>query len=220
MASLVDAIRSEPPTEHTVQVWGFDPDLDTVGWACIDARYTVPPTGCPELGTVYIGLIRHDAMKRATSIQKVNGMAETLATYANTIFCRFRPSYMEDTHVYVEAQQVYANPDDSRQKVVAQSNDLLRLAQLTGAIQALAHGHARHVSSILPAEWKHQAKKEAMHAAAIKRVGTRASYVYPNQREAAPLRPGIGDLPKIMGHAMDALCLALVGLDRIAAGTR
>lgn len=220
MASLVDAIRSEPPTEHTVQVWGFDPDLDTVGWACIDARYTVPTTGRCVIDSVSLGLIRHAAPKGSTSIQKVNGMVQTLSEWLSHCLAMLTPCDLERTHAYVEAQQVYANPNDTRQKVTAQANDLLRLAQLTGAIQALAHRHARHVSSILPAEWKHQAKKEAMHAAAIKRVGSMPADIYHKQGSTCTQLQGIDGLPKIMGHAMDALCLALVGLDRIAAGTR
>lgn len=224
MASLVDIIRANPPTEHTVRVWGFDPDLDTVGWAYIEGAYTVPTTGAARLLQVRLGLIKAEG-KGGTALAKAGRMIKALQ-YA------FEPKYSDTTgykgvvdigradHVFIEGQQVYGDPNEPRQVLVAKANDLLRLAQISGSLQALAWASTGNIEVLLPSDWKHQAKKEAMHAAAVRRVGHAPVGTHRHQYHEPETTCGIEGLPKIMGHAMDALCLAFVGMDRLIAGTK
>ena len=74
-------------------------------------------------------------------------------------------------YVAAEAQRIYPNRNEKPATVVAKANDLLRLAQISGAFQArFASADFARARSFKPDYWKHNAKKEAMHARAIERI--------------------------------------------------
>ncbi len=124
----------------------------------------------------------------------------------------------------VEGQQVYARPEDPRQKLVAMGNDLLRLGQITGAVQARTRLAPFDGSRVyLPPEWKGQAPKTTMHADTAARLGSIPARLLVIRRggkvtERTMKATDLADLPPAMGHALDGVCLAEFGLDRYQDG--
>jgi hypothetical protein len=97
----------------------------------------------------------------------------------------------------VEGQQIYPPKGNDREavaKLVGQGTDLMNLAHVSGAAQILMLRHKINSLIVLPAQWKAQAKKEAMHASALQLIEGVTAQV---PDEGASI------------HAMDALCMAL-----------
>ena len=224
MASLVDTIRAKPPVGHRISVWGFDPDLDTVGWAHVSGEYTTPTTGPVKLTYVSMGLIKAEG-KGGTALAKAGRMIAALQHAFNPVYSGATSTWNaleigRGDHVFIEGQQVYAKEEEPRRVVVAKANDLLRLAQISGSLQAFAWATTANSEVLLPSDWKHQAKKEAMHAAVTTRIGRMPVDVRRDQHVMINQTQGIATLPKVMGHALDALCLAFVGMDRLIAAAK
>ena len=139
------------------------------------------------------------------------------------------PNQITPQAVFVESQRVYPTPDEEPQTRVAKANDLLRLAQVTGAVQAwaqLSYNHRKSVDpkviieAVAPATWKGQQRKEHTVAEVMKRIPLVPIHVdYPLRGElvSADIQgQDLYGLPASMGHALDALGIALWGLDYLA----
>jgi hypothetical protein len=207
-------------------MWAVDPDLWTLGWARIEASFTRPSTAPATIERVWLGVWSPQS-KGAGDIEQANTMIGSLAN-PEAPWARNAP-YRHD-HVAAEAQRIYPKRDEKPTAVVAKANDLLRLAQISGAFQGMfaAEGFAR-TRSFKPDYWKHNAKKEAMHAAAIKRIDDGAwggvscpIDLWAGTEPAAQttLAAVYKGMTKAAGRldAFDAVCLALFAVDEIMYG--
>ncbi len=210
MKSMIDRLRSTATTRTVMTVFGFDPDLDTTGWACMTGTVTVPPTGRTPITSVHFGMI--ETRVAGTDIQKAAAMIKALCDW-------HAPSVEAGPHgVFVEAQQVYPTKDEDMGKRIAKANDLLRLAQITGAVQALA-GRAgiTHVHAVLPAAWKGQQHKDSTVAMLQERLpGAVIAMHHSNKPHQVVDASALDRLPARMGHALDAVGVALYGIDYLA----
>jgi hypothetical protein len=204
-------------------MWAVDPDLWTLGWARIEASFTRPSTAPATIEGVWLGVWSPEG-KGAGDIEQVNAMIGSLAN-PMAPWAHITP----DCHVAAEAQRIYPNRNAKPPEVVAKANDLLRLAQISGAFQGMfaVDGYAR-TRAFKPDYWKHNAKKEAMHAAAIKRVDERPDpgkapiHLWEGTQVSVctTLAAVYKGMTKAAGRldAFDAVCLGLFGIDEIMYG--
>ncbi len=216
MPSLVDKLRKDPPRDVVIHVFALDPGLDLVGWAHLMAIGTAPLVSPLAFTNVTMGLLRcagHKGIKPMEQVQQtIEGIERALGSYISS-----------SEVVAVEGQQLYYKDEETREEVVAKGNDLLRLAQVTGAVQALAVGHRRpHVLSYLPAAWKQQRRKLPMHLEYAAMLGEQPVTVVdctpkPGLSPVTSVLPrlDVEALPKMMHHGLDALCLAMTAADHL-----
>jgi hypothetical protein len=207
-------------------MWGVDPDLWTLGWARVEASFTRPSTAPATIEQVWLGVWSPEG-KGVGDIEQANAMIGSLAN-PKAPWARDEAPRNRD-HVAAEAQRIYPNRNAKPTEVVAKANDLLRLAQISGAFQGMfaADGYAR-TRSFKPDYWKHNAKKEAMHAVAIKRVDERPDpgkapihlWTGTDVTVATSLQTIYKGMTKAAGRldAFDAVCLALFAVDEIMYG--
>lgn len=210
MSSFVDRLRSTATTSREICVHGFDPDGDTTGWARLQSTLETPARGPARVTGVMIGIVEPSSGRRR-DLDQAEAMVRAVYDHRSRLGGCALP-----THVFVEAQQVYPTPDEDPRKRVAKANDLLRLAQVTGAVQAIAHAEgACFVRALLPATWKGQQQKDVTIATCMQRLQgvpiqlIRRGTEPPEQVDALRL----DKLPGKLGHALDALGIALYGLD-------
>jgi hypothetical protein len=217
--SLIAQLRATPPVTQSFWLLGVDPDADTTGWAFVHA--SVSTHSPPVVFRAFLGLIIPEKRGLA-DLQQAQAMVEAVTDF-------WPPNQVDPRAVFVESQRVYPTPDEEPQTRVAKANDLLRLAQVTGAVQAwaqLSYNHRKSVNpkviieAVAPATWKGQQRKEHTEAELVKRldsVPVHASYVHRGQPTELDLYGhDLGNLPASCGHAIDALGIALWGLDYLA----
>jgi hypothetical protein len=96
---------------------------------------------------------------------------------------------------------------------------LIRLAQVTGAVQAVAFAaQVPQVRAVLPATWKGQKEKHVTAAQVIERLtASKASVAVHLPSGISWVKPeSLTDPQGQLGHAMDALGIAYYGLDLMA----
>jgi hypothetical protein len=159
------------PTHH-ISCTAFDPDLDSTGWAFLRAEVCRG-----ELKPLILDAGLFMGNKKNKGLAATSVMIRTLGNCLTH-------EHSSDFFI-VEAQEVYRDGK-------ADANDLLRLAQITGAIQALTGA-----IPILPKTWKGNKHKEGMHA--------RARGIFPPHLLSweEPIAP------RLRQHAWDAVCMAL-----------
>jgi hypothetical protein len=206
MGSLLDKLNANPPVPVAMSVFAVDPGLDVLGWARITIRATKPLMAAPQFSDVVFGLLESGAPKGSRDVVKAQCMVAAIARH-------FHPYLDPCDMVVVEGQQVYYKDDENRDAVVAKANDLLRLAQVMGAMQMLAAVHQVPCTQTpLPAEWKGQADKRNMHDDASKALegGYVSAYQLGTPRAIYVGPLVIDSLPKRMHHGLDALCMAMI----------
>lgn len=194
MPDFVDELRSGrrvPAARTVVRSWGFDPDLRHVGWGVIVAE-----VGGSEPEPLYYtaGVIRADDVK-LTSIDQVAAMVRSIVKWKR--MGGSGSSYLIDPcteHVTVEGQEFY-----SRSKVDA--NDLLRLAQITGALQTHLTAALKEPDVVLPRTWKGQKQKEGMHARCM-------DWLQAVSGRSNMLEETADTFGAAAQHLFDALCMA------------
>ncbi len=207
---MIDRLRQEPATSTTIGVFGFDPDQDTIGWGLLLASIEKPARGPAPIVQMQFGLIEHKV--KGTPLEQVEAVISAAAKWV-------APAFVTDkTALFVEGQQVYANEDEAPRKRVAKANDLLRLAQVTGAIQMSGYqAGLDHVQAVLPVAWKGNGSKGSTVAELQERLAHVTIIMHrtghpPQQLHAAAL----DKLPGKLGHALDGVGIALWGLDFLA----
>ncbi len=210
MTSLVDRMRKEPPTCSSIAVFGFDPDLDTTGWALVLGAIYRPAQGLAPIAHVHLGVIEHSV--KGTDMEKAAAMVQAVAQWDSPTLDE------EQVAVFVEAQQVYPDPDQSPQERVGKANDLLRLAQITGAVQHMGCvGKIPTVRAVLPHVWKGNVKKHVTVSVLQERMPDVSFVLHHTKKPQQTLTAAaLSKLPGKMGHALDAAGIALYGLDFIA----
>jgi hypothetical protein len=196
--TFLDEIRSQGDETWSWETFtGFDPDLHTAGLG--QAVVGTSSYGRKRLGPVKIRTLTIPS--RFKGITAANEMIETIHA-ARDLFTGQRG--------IVEGQQVYPPKTAGRDaiaKLVGQSNDLLMLGLVSGAAAAVLLKNRVDVTVVLPAAWKAQAKKPAMHASAVSLLKKDR----PEVHVEGALHLDLDDLVETSsGHAMDALCMALV----------
>jgi len=184
---------------------GVDPDGHDTGVAWLHAAWTSPLTGPVVISEVHAGLA--SIPKNLRGLDAVDAMVGALSKSLNDI----RNLTKGKITLVAEAQQVYPREEMARAELVAKANDLLKLAQITGAALAIADRFSWDYTSELPAQWKQQKKKDAHHKQIEHRL-----------RDVDVLIGGAFSLlnrPAKYGHAMDAIGLALWAADRESSGT-
>ncbi len=224
--SMIDRLRSTKPTITDEVVLGFDPDLDTTGWALIVASIHRPATGFPPIQEIHLGLIesgpaakglidleKTEVMVWATSLWPPHNMPVSAVATKNV----HNPSHgLARHHCFVEAQRIYPNKDETQKERVGKGNDLIHLAQVTGALQALGHRLGYGVKAVLPQTWKGQQKKESTVAWLQERLPEVPIHVHVATGYMDVTAAQLDRLPGKMGHALDAAGIALYGLDYLA----
>ena len=219
MASLIEKMRSGGEAWQNVQVHGFDPDLRTCGHSLINAHYRTDVLGWFAIDSVIISRIDADN-KKLVSIKQADSMVEAIHEYG-----LYSTAYSVS---FIESQQSYPDSDMDYAEANAKANDLIRLAHVAGAyhLKALADHHTCYV--MLPAEWKGNRPKEAMHEDVVKDIRLKAPRVNPfrimeqhkdGTRSHEQFNMTEAWYTKAANkHTMDALCLAYKGLLRIVRG--
>lgn len=217
--SLINRIRANPSVEERVLSIGFDPDLHTAGIGLILATISKPAVAPPVFHQAWAIIVEGvDDKQKHQDVQ----FADSMVTEVVKAF-EFLPSIGVEAQkvlTTIEGQRVYPRPDDTMAKVVGMGNDLIRLAQISGAVQSITRRSPFDGSRVyLPEEWKGQAPKETMHGDMAARLGNvPATLVVLKPGGKSTQRPMKASefplLPKKMGHALDAVCLAEFGLDR------
>ena len=206
--SLVDSLRVKPPENIRERVFALDPGLNILGWAVMDVNGTRPLVAPPTWSSIRFGVLRTTG-KGAHHMDQAAAMVAAVVEHLR--------GYMVSARlVAVEAQQVYPDEDETKEETVAKANDLLRLAQVTGATQALAHSlGVQHVKAYLPAAWKGQTKKNVQHREFLQQLGKVPAIMEDidlargrSTKNVPVLDPDL--VPKFMGHGFDAVCLAMV----------
>lgn len=217
MKNYVDELRERgPPEKRTISVDAFDPDVDTMGFCRLVAE--VGGAVAPVPVRAYLRVIKNPSKKRG--ILRAADAAEHLL--GTDLPCHG----IQQEYGLVESQQVYPDPNAPRAKLVAQANDLLRLAHVAGCCQAVLLKRGAQVRVVLPAEWKGQRKKHADHAISIRRCAAASTNIILCQGTSGPLTSFVegADLAGLVPqascweHALDALGMALYGMDEIAYG--
>jgi len=217
--SFLEAMRTAVGPRETICSIGFDPDLHTSGIGILIGSLTRPPVAEPTFVEVWAIMI----YGREGSLQDVqfadSMVTEVLAFFDGLPNMSLAPS--EKVITTVEGQRIYPKPNDTRQALVGKANDLMRLGQVSGAVQGRTRSAPYDGSRVyLPEEWKGQAPKATMHQDTAKRLGdipARLIGVKPGGKVTVDrsLRAmDLGNVPKAFGHALDAVCLAEFGLDR------
>lgn len=197
--SFVDKLREDgPETWSTAKRYGgFDPDLHNSGLAFIEVSKSTrgrKKLRCASLSTVSIA-------KRFKDIRAVSMMGVALADW-------FDGRNYSCARLLVESQRIYPNPNATRQKLIGQGNDLLMLATVSGIAAGLASAAGLAVDIERPQDWKKQKKKEPMHRRAMKLLNAEeVPFYYNDKKQGADL----DSLPRESVHALDALCMALIG---------
>lgn len=210
--SLIDRMRAAPRTTRTLRILGVDPDADTTGWAYIDA--VLDSHAGLTIRRVYLGLIVPD-QRGLADLEQAQVMIEAVVAFT-------LPGFPALDGVFVESQRIYPTPDEDPRTRVAKANDLLRLAQVTGAVQAWAmcHAHQPYVRAVPPADWKGQQRKEHTLAQLQKRldsVPVLAAYPWRGKPTELELYGhDLNNLPASCGHAIDALGIAVWGANWLA----
>lgn len=148
MGSLIDNLRSGAASQHRCRVATCDPGSTYCGLAWADLTVRMP-AAVVEVSTVHSWFVSMGDSKKKPWEQ----------TSEFVTFLRSLAKVEAVTLAVVEGQQTYGRPSDSVAKVVAQANDLHRLACAAGAAAGWLAADETRV--VLPAEWKGQAKKEA-----------------------------------------------------------
>lgn len=179
-----DPVLANPPLKQA-RIYAFDPDLRHCGWAVLDVKIQgrrVSPV------TWNAGLLLATGYK---SLQQVDQMVKVISTWQPSRGDFFQGGF--SVHGVVEAQEVY-------QGSPADANDLLRLAQVSGAIQGRLWALSVTNTSVLPKVWKGNKGKEGMH----ERLAT--------WLDTCEVKRGLDSLTFAFGanaeHALDAVCLA------------
>jgi hypothetical protein len=191
-----DPQLASPPTKQA-RIYAFDPDLRHCGWAVLDVKITgrrVQPV------TWNAGLLVATGYK---SLQQVDQMVKVISAWQPTRVNFFQGNF--SVQGIVEAQEIYRGSP-------ADANDLLRLAQVSGALQCRLWELQIGNISVLPKVWKGNKGKEGMH----ERLGT--------WLDTCEVKRGLDSLTFAFGanaeHALDAVCLAKWLAYEIAEGRR
>ena len=201
MASLIDRMRTGGVSTREIAVLGVDPDGDTTGIALVTASLSFPPSGPAAIQQARLYLCCGQGRDLDGVVVMIN---ELYTTIGGAVGRATRPV----DALFVEAQQVYPTPNQDPRERVAKANDLLRLAQVTGAAQAYGRvANIPVVQAVLPATWKGQQKKAHTLATVQQRFESATLTV------ADDPVCGLAALPRKYGHAIDAAGIALYGID-------
>ena len=231
---MIDRLRTTKPSVTNAVVLGFDPDLDTTGWCLIIASIHKPALGHPPIQEVHIGLIESGpAAKGLIDLEKTEVMVwattmwppENLMVGAYSMSARSAATQnvhkdsmgaLATHHCFVEAQRIYPNKDETPKERVGKGNDLIHLAQVTGALQAAGHRLGYGVQAVLPQTWKGQGSKGSTVALLQERFASVPIHVHVATGYMDVTAAKLDRLPGKMGHALDAAGIALYGLDYLA----
>lgn len=196
--SLLDEIRSEKETWQTITFAGFDPDLHTSGLAKI--LVDVSSTGRKRLLRVALDVIC--IPRKLKGLNAANHMSQQVAS-AGEMFRADR--------ALIEGQQLYPRDEVPKRTLVAQGNDLLMLALVSGSAFCAFARHGGRAEIKLPAQWKGQRSKDSMHKKAVSEIlKVKSATINGRVFDLTGMLPDTRRFRKASGqHAMDALCMAL-----------
>lgn len=206
MPSFLEKVRERPPERRLVKVIGYDPDLRIGGYASLEAE--IGGTAAKVIGAL-LHIADYQVLP-GIGTQRVNAIARI----------RLPPLGIMTSEAYaiVEGQRIYADPDATRPEIVAKANDLIQVAQVAGAV--LGQLLLGRISTIIvePQHWKGQRKKGADHKETARKLGD--VKILLTDQAGSPISAVMGRdldaLPKKWEHAMDALGMALYGLDLLS----
>ena len=214
MNSFLDKLRAPGyvQVQEEVEVLGFDPDHNHCGLACVRGKVDRTAHGF-VVDSMIVAVIQPE-QRRLRGLDQTHIMVETLHKYRV-------PTWNGRAFAFIESQQVYPREDEERHVTIAKANDLLRLAHVSGGfhLKMLTEGRNCHV--MLPAEWKGQRPKEVMHQEVKEKYPRTPSFTYAWERTLGWTTSSrkLTELTEAKwGHAMDALCLALYGINQVAIG--
>ncbi len=206
MSSLLDRLRTSPTTTHRVRFIGIDPDLHDTGWAAVLAEWTTPRTAATKYTDLTGGLLSVKASLRG--LDAANASSKAVARLL------WQDAFLDNipTVIVAEGQQVYPKIDVDRAEIIGKANDLLMLAQVTGAALGAAEVRGLLASAVLPRTWKGQKDKEIHQDKILIQVC--------NKGLGATTLDGhlISKLPPKYKHAVSAIGIALWAAEQASMG--
>jgi Holliday junction resolvasome RuvABC endonuclease subunit len=191
---------------YKVRFIGIDPDLHNTGWAMVTAEWTTPRTAATKYTELSGGLLSVKSSLRGLDAANasITRLAELITPYD---FDAAQPPVL-----VAEGQQVYPDPDADRAEIIGKANDLLMLAQVTGAALGIAIKRGCSAHAVLPRTWKGQKKKEPHQLHLLSQVCGLGL--------AGATLDGhlISKLPQKYNHAMDAVGIALWAAEQASMG--
>lgn len=183
--SLIDTIRAADKTILRCKSIGVDPDLSTTAIAVVS--YFKGDTTPTKISSVHTFVAKAEAGTR--SMTKVMSMVDAVTM----LISRLPMCSSNHLSAIVESQQLYPDRNESPRSVVAKGNDLIGLATVSGAAAGalLRLDSMADVQLRLPATWKGQMDKKAMHAR-LKHILGDVEVDGPNN-----------------SHTRDAICMAI-----------
>lgn len=191
--TFLDRIRLNP--EKAVLTFsGFDPDYDTSGLAQIEVLEQVGVRKIVEISADVI-----EIKKPASGMEAVSRMVQAIAGHLSPVWA--------STSAIVEGQQIYPNPESSREKLVAQGNDLLLLGLVSGAAAARFVQAGTATRILLPRQWKKQRKKQSQQAELGRLLMAHRPKVFVQDLEVVD--SPVETLLHMCSHAIDAVLMAV-----------
>lgn len=193
--TFLDKLRSTDETWSTSISAGFDPDLHESGLARVE--YGVSTYGRKQIQKAFL---------RTFTVAKKYKEAEA-AEYMMATVCAHRHEFNAHEAI-VEGQQIYPRDADNIPKLVAIANDMVYLGWVAGSAFSMFMLEHSDPCMKLPAQWKKQRAKEPMHEHALQLLEDDGADLYCGPLESPTL---VKSIDTLSGHALDALCMALVG---------
>jgi len=220
--SFVDIIRAAPPVDRReVSVIGIDPDIHVLGitWvrAMVGGNLPVQVLGAN------LSLVQHKPPKQANQHAITEGMCKLL-TFEHLSAVSDDPS---PKAIVIESQDFYPHRDMERAKMVSIANALISLATVSGALMGIARPCGIQTHLVAPKVWKNNRSKPTDHRRSAKLVAGADIRLKPDTTAGGghfrvELLPhpdsGIHLLPPMYEHALDALGIALYGIEQIHRG--
>ncbi len=217
--SFIDKVRSSPPTDRRLAtVIGVDPDIHTLGMACVSAD--VGGSLPIHFHEVRLLSLTHKPPKRSTQSAITEGMCKLLSAHQFNLVGGARLGHASGVHAAIETQVFYPKKDMERAKMVSIANAMIAIATITGRAMSVALDAGISARMVTPNVWKGTREKPADHARSAKIVGVAQVTLVTTGGDI----PGSARLAALADedeyeHALDGLGMALYAIEQLHRGT-
>lgn len=215
MSNFIDTIRSRPfpPDPERVIMVGVDPDVKRAGACMLVAD--VPPHG-PTSGVLSIRectLLRIDVRTERREQGRAIDAARQITDAIDQAF-NIMPA---TSRTIVEVPEVYANRQEDWQVLVSKANAVVLLSLVAGGVLAMLDSESRTLP-VLPRHWKGQATKAGTASRDLKILGQHGCLIKTRLFAKGIVQSGPEASDTSMEHALDALGIALHGIELVHLG--
>ena len=222
MSSFIDRLRESPAGSQEIIIVGVDPDVEVAGIA--EVRAQVPLTrgvGATRITSARMVSVRVKTKRRGHE-RAADASAQIQAAmdeYFGLLPLQYR--------TIIETSEIYADRSEDWHVIISKANSCIQLALVAGGVLALCDPDST-TKMVLPREWKGQSKKSGTAITCQKRLDQQTVTLQACSVGGARPTPWVEyppqvlietpGLPKVYEHAVDALGVAIHGLDEYSSG--